>query len=168
MIRKKGFTLLELLIVVLIIGILASMAIPQYQKTIMRSKAAEALTNLAALRTSMDRYWYEQMGMGQYTQLSGERRYYMRREDGVIWNLPLDIGNPNNIDTDWCYGMLDSSTLAGQDYIIEAGDRNDGMTWIQINQDGEIRKSLSLGGSGDLFGGVHVQGEEEEEDEEAG
>lgn len=56
---KKGFTLIELMVVVLIIGILSSVALPQYQKAILKSRAAEAWTNLGTIQKSVTTYCLE-------------------------------------------------------------------------------------------------------------
>ena len=51
---QKGFTLIELMIVVAIIGILAAIAIPQYQNYVTKSQATRFMGELGAIRTQVD------------------------------------------------------------------------------------------------------------------
>ena len=51
--NQQGFTLIELMIVVAIIGILAAIALPAYQNYTARAQAAEALTASAGMRTDI-------------------------------------------------------------------------------------------------------------------
>ena len=154
---KKAFTLIELLIVVVIIGILASIAMPQYVKVIKKAKTAEALIKLGALRGAMDRYWYNEIALGGYDNDCQLRTG--DNDDDHGREFELDVENPNNVDIgarDWSYGILDLGAMFPDEnrplYVLEArmipftGDAPD--LWIQMNQDGRVAKSSELGGDG--------------------
>jgi type IV pilus assembly protein PilA len=59
---QKGFTLIELMIVIAIIGILAAIAIPQYQDYVIRSKLGSSIASASAIKTAIGVYYQEQGG----------------------------------------------------------------------------------------------------------
>jgi type IV pilus assembly protein PilA len=59
--NQKGFTLVELMIVVAIIGILAAIAIPQFAKYRARAQNTAALTDVRNVRTDMEGFFAEWM-----------------------------------------------------------------------------------------------------------
>lgn len=58
--RERGFSLVELMIVVAIMAILAAIAIPSFLRFSQKAKTAEATTNLAAIRTCEESYRSEE------------------------------------------------------------------------------------------------------------
>ena len=56
---RRGFTIIELMIVMAVISILVSISVPMYQRSIQRSKEAVLRSNLYSLRTVIDEYTYD-------------------------------------------------------------------------------------------------------------
>ena len=65
---KRGFTLLELIVVIIIIGILATLGFTQYTRVIEKGRTAEAKALLGQMRTAQEAYMLEN---GSYTATIG-------------------------------------------------------------------------------------------------
>ena len=55
--KQQGFTLIELMIVIAIVGILAAIALPAYQDYTVRAKVSEAMVNMAEAKTTIAEYY---------------------------------------------------------------------------------------------------------------
>src|SRR5580658_9978649 len=66
--RRFGFTLIELMIVMAVIAVLMSVALPIYTRSIQRSKESVLKNNLFTLRTVIDEYTYDKQKAPQTLQ----------------------------------------------------------------------------------------------------
>jgi len=122
--KGKGFTLVELMIVIAIIGILAMIAIPSSIKFLAKAKRAEAYMNLSSIYAAQKSYWAEH---GKYSPiLSGE--------GGIGWKPEGYKGGGSQERFYYTYGFTGSEGIncftgklnTSSSYLSEAkaGDNN--------------------------------------------
>ncbi|MGO9095820.1 MAG: type II secretion system protein [Bryobacteraceae bacterium] len=102
--RRRGFTLIEIMIVMTIVSILVSIAVPMYQKAILRTKESLLRSNLFTLRTVIDEYTYDKQKAPQsLDDLVSE---------GYLRQVPIDpiVGS----STAWKLIMEDATTSTNQ------------------------------------------------------
>ena len=80
--RTRGFTFVELMVVMAIIVVLITMAIPVYQKSIIRAKESVLKNNLFTIRTVIDNYTYDKQKAPQSLQ--------DLVTDGYLREIPVD------------------------------------------------------------------------------
>lgn len=67
--KQKGFTLIEVMIVVVIVAILAAVAIPSYQDSVRKTRRADAKESLTRIAALQERYFFTKNDYGTAAQL---------------------------------------------------------------------------------------------------
>ena len=91
--KRNGFTLIELMVVVAVIGVLASIALPNYQVYIQRSEMTEAMSMASTVREKVARYYADELafpadnaaaGVPEPDLMIGNRITGLALENGAI------------------------------------------------------------------------------------
>ncbi len=122
--RFRGFTLIELMIVVAIIGLLATIALPSYQDYIRKARRADAKSSLSQLAQFMERNY------------SVAQRY---DKDGSGTNITLPFSE-SPVDGSSKYYDLSLSSVAQNTYTLQAVPKN--------GQENDQCKTLTLNNAG--------------------
>lgn len=74
--RQSGFTLIELMIVVAIIGILSAVAIPQYNGYTMRARLTEAHSMLSSTQPRLEMYWANEHTYADFDEIPDDTKNF--------------------------------------------------------------------------------------------
>ena len=119
---KKGFTLMELLIVIIILAILISLSIPTYQKTIERAKDKEAIANLLLIQAAekiykleTNKFYPESGSVTVIGTINDELRLDLKEN---IWDYSVEaLGSGSNF-----LAIADRTAWKRREYWIRQGD----------------------------------------------
>ena len=119
--KQKGFTLLEIIIVIIIVGVLASLALPRFFSTVEFSRATEALSSLQTVRSAIERCYLQTSDYTKCTAMTD-----------------LDIGDPASaVGSHFTYVLTSQGSTVGFTIQANRGTLDGGTTtdWIRLRQD---------------------------------
>jgi type IV pilus assembly protein PilA len=160
---KKGFTLIELMIVVAIIGILAAIAIPNFLKFQAKSKQSEAKSNLGAIYTGQIAYLGETNSYGDFVGInwspSGNPRYHYTLGSYVFanndnTNRGASVGTAPGTPV-WTGNL--NKAMDNNNTVISGYDASPGVTGSTVMKAGAVG-SISNTGVGDCWAIVEEGG----------
>lgn len=121
---RSGFTLIELIIVVIIVGVLAAIALPQYAGFVERARTTEAVNAIGAIKVAEQAYL---MQTANYTNCADAANI------GSLLGIALPVNN-------WTYACNNASgTIVNIVATRNGGDQSGNtiiLTWTNVNQVG--------------------------------
>lgn len=127
--KQQGFTLIELMIVVAIIGILAAIAIPAYQDYIIRSKVTELVTAADACKTSVAEYYQSQNAFPADITVAG------CRATGTDFMTSLGYDGTTHAIT-----ATGSAAVKSTNIVLTPSENSGGLKWACSTQDDAHKK----------------------------
>jgi len=126
---QQGFTLIELMIVVAIVGILAAIAIPSYQDYTVRSKITEGINAVDAAKTSVSEFYTSQGHMPNSAASAG----ITSPSTNIIQGLTYAQASTNNATLSLAFKAVGGSMTAGQTLVYAGYGSSTGVTWTCTN-----------------------------------
>ncbi len=130
--RQQGFTLIELMIVVAIIGILAAIAIPAYQDYTIRAQVSEGLSLSSGGKAAVAEF-YQDAGVWPLNNLAAG----LERSTNIVGKYVTQVAvGPSNGVITVTYGNDANANISGDSLTLSAIDRTGSIEWACANGGG--------------------------------
>ena len=127
---QKGFTLIELMIVIAIIGILAAIAIPAYQNYVIRAQATEGSSIIGSLETAFEEC-YANTGTATSCNTNAAVGIPASKVISGTYVKSVQLGQPADGQIQVTYNTNANADIAGKTVVWSAYKSKDGnITWL--------------------------------------